>query len=48
MTLPQVTLAGATFGLVLGLIISRGTGILLLVVLSAMLAYLLGRILKEA
>ncbi len=43
----HAALAGATFGLILGLIISRGSGILMLSGLGAGLAYLLARIVRE-
>ena len=44
----QAGAAGAIYGLVLGLIISRGTGILLLCSRGAGVAYLLAKIAREA
>ncbi|MBS2035189.1 hypothetical protein JST97_09370 [bacterium] len=43
----RALLAGATFGLVLSLIITRGAGILLMTGVSAALAYLLALIVQE-
>lgn len=43
----QPALAGAIFGLILGLIVSRGGGVLMLTGLGAALAYLLTRITQE-
>jgi hypothetical protein len=43
----QAALVGAIFGLILGLIVSRGAGILLLTGLGGALAYLLTEITQE-
>ena len=43
----QAAVAGALFGLILGLVVSRGGGILMLSGLGAALAYLLTRITQE-